>query len=66
MEKLVTIASHLPLTTAHLMSANLEAYGIWSFVANENSAFAFASGGIKLQVRESDAEEARGILDMKE
>jgi hypothetical protein len=64
-DKLVTIATFNYAAEAHLHKATLESEGIWSFVAEEfamNWVGIVAAGGVKLQVRESDAAEAIRIL----
>lgn len=67
-EKLVTIATYSYAEEAHLSRAKLQSEGIASFVANEYTGAAnwhypapFGSG-VKLQVKESDAEEALRVL----
>ncbi|MDO9333397.1 MAG: DUF2007 domain-containing protein [Dehalococcoidales bacterium] len=64
-DKLVTIATFNYAAEAYLHRAKLESEGIWSFVADEfapNFFITAAAGGVKLQVRESDAAEAIRIL----
>lgn len=63
-DKLVTIATFNQSAEAYLNKAKLESEGIWSFVAGEYATkwVIPISGGIELQVRESDAEEAIKIL----
>ena len=66
-DELVTIATFFTATNAALMRGFLEANGIEVFMADENVTriaghLAPAIGGIKLQVRGSDAETARLLL----
>ncbi len=66
-EKIVTLMTFTYPAEAHLNRAKLESAGIWSFVADEslvsaNQFFSTALSGVKLQVRESDAEEALRVL----
>jgi hypothetical protein len=68
-EDLVTIAAFPYPGTAYIMSSKLEAAGIPSFVAdarivNINWMLYGAVGGVKLQVKESDAAEAIEILGL--
>jgi hypothetical protein len=66
MDKLVTIASFPNPEATHVMSAKLESFGVLSFVSNQNYIISYAVGRVKLQVRESDVEEARRVLNLKE
>lgn len=66
-EPLVTVASFAFPLQAHVFRTKLESEGIASFVLNENisraySHYLYATGGVLLQVRESDAATAREIL----
>ncbi len=66
-EQLVTIGSFLNPIEAHIISKKLESEGIWSFVADEhivtaNWFYSTAIGGVRVKVRESDAEVALKIL----
>jgi hypothetical protein len=63
-DKLVTIATFNQSAEAYLWKTKLESECIWSFVAGEYATkwVIPISGGIKLQVRESDAENAIKIL----
>ena len=71
-ERLVTIRRFLggpdPDFEAELARIKLESNGIWCFLAGKNFVsmywlLSFAEGGIKLQVRKSDAERALKILE---
>ncbi len=64
---LVTIATFSHPLEAHIIKGRLETEGIWSFVADENTAvanwlYSNAIGGVKLQVREEDVESAQATL----
>ena len=66
-DKLVTVASFSEPIKAHLASAKLEAEGIEYFIIDENIVgmywlYSQAVGGVKLQVREKDAEKATQLL----
>jgi hypothetical protein len=66
-EKLVTIASFSHPEEAYIVSTKLESEGIRSFVADAHTVtanwlYSNAIGGVKVQVRESDAAEAARIL----
>jgi hypothetical protein len=55
---------------AHLVRSRLEAAGFHPFIANENSAlgtegYALAVGGIRVQVPENEAADAREFLEAK-
>jgi hypothetical protein len=68
-EKLVTVASFSRPEEAHVISARLESENIRSCLANEytvitNWFFSNTVGGVKVQVRESDAAEATRILSL--
>jgi DNA-directed RNA polymerase subunit M/transcription elongation factor TFIIS len=67
MDPLVTIATFSHSEEAHLNRAKLESEGIDAFVADEymvnaNWLYSIAIGGVKLKVKESDAEAALSIL----
>lgn len=63
---LVTIAAFSHPLEAHIVRGRLETEGIESFITDENMVtnwlFSTALGGVRIQVREDDAERARGIL----
>jgi hypothetical protein len=64
----VTIKSFLTPTEANLMQSYLGAEDIYSFLKDEHSVvmqpyLANAMGGVKLQVREEDAERAIEVLE---
>jgi tetratricopeptide (TPR) repeat protein len=64
---LVTLATYSHPLEAHIVKGRLESEGIWSFVADENMVvanwlYSNAVGGVKLQVREEDVENAQRIL----
>ncbi len=66
-EPLVTVATSFSLIQARLLRGKLEASGIECFLANEMIALvdlpiSNLSGGVRLQVRESDFDEALGII----
>lgn len=66
-ERLVTVARFVTGHEAHMARLKLEGEGIPCFVADELAVttmvgFSNALGGVKLQVPESRAEEAAGIL----
>ncbi|MBV9865417.1 MAG: DUF2007 domain-containing protein [Abitibacteriaceae bacterium] len=65
---LVTIASFTTPLEAHMVRSLLESEGIESLVFNEQIAgvhlpLAAATGGVQVQVLESDADRAREILE---
>ena len=67
LEHLVTIKSFLTPSEANLMQTYLAAEEIYSFLKDEHSVvmqpyLANAMGGVKLQVREEDAERAVDVL----
>ena len=69
-DRLVTIAAFGDSARAHLAVARLEAEGIDAFLADENIGamawhYNIATGGIKVQVRSSDADRAAELLDMR-
>ncbi len=66
-EPLVTVATSFSPIQARLLRGKLEASGIECFLANEMIALvdlpiSNLSGGVRLQVRESDFDEALGII----
>jgi predicted Zn-ribbon and HTH transcriptional regulator len=66
-DPIVTIATFSYPTEAHLYKTKLESEGIDAFVADEhmvqaNWLYSLAIGGVRLQVKESEAEEALSIL----
>ncbi len=66
-EPLVTVATSFSPIQAHLLRGKLEASGIECFLANEMIAavdlpISNLSGGVRLQVRESDFDEALEII----
>ena len=70
-EKLVTVARFSHPEEAYLASAKLESEGIQSFVADAHTVTADwlvsnAIGGVRLQVRESEAADAKQILSSKQ
>jgi hypothetical protein len=68
-DRLLTVASYPFEELAYLGKAKLESEGIWSMVGNAYSrgggglGLFFGGGGIQLQVRESDFDEATRILE---
>jgi hypothetical protein len=63
-DKIVTIATFGFPEQARLIQAELKTKGIWSFIGNENMnrIYPNTTGGVNLQVRESDAERALRIV----
>lgn len=65
--KLVTVAAFYTNIEAHLARGKLENHGIEVTLQNERlinaTGFYYLFGGIKLQVYEKDAAEAKRILD---
>ena len=65
--ELVTISKELNDAEAQMKRARLEAAGFHPFIANEASALwigtAIATGGILIQVPESEAADARAFLN---
>ena len=65
--ELVTISKELNDVEAQMKRARLEAAGFHPFIANEASALwigtAIATGGILIQVPESEAADARDFLN---
>ena len=69
-DKLVTVAIFVEPVEANLAKGRIEAEGIECFLAGEHFAGTYwllsnAAGGVKLQVRESDAQRAAEILQAK-
>jgi len=69
-EKLVTIATFSEPMEAHLCQAKLEAEGVESYIADEHTIgtnwfYTNIVGGVKLQVRSSDVENAARIIQKK-
>ena len=67
MQQLTTIKSYLTPIEATMMKQLLDAEGIFCFLKDEHLVttapfFANISGGIKLQVRDEEAERAIGLL----
>lgn len=65
---LVTIATFSHVMEAYIPKTKLDVEGIWSFVADEETVtmywlYSNAIGGVKLQVKESDAERAIEVLN---
>ena len=65
---LITIRTAFNPADAHLVRSRLEAAGFHPFVAHELSAlsmdgYSMAAGGIRVQVPEDEADEARQFLD---
>jgi len=68
MPRLVTIATFQDTIKANIYKAKLQAAGIYSFLADENTVginwlFSNAIGGIRLQVTEEDVENALYLLE---
>ncbi len=64
---LTTVAEFWDPVQAHLLRACLEAHGLFCFVwgehlATANNFLSAASGGVRLQVRSDQVEEARGVI----
>lgn len=67
-DSLVTVGSFMNPVLAHIVRGRLEAEGIEAHVANDvifsaNPAYAWMDGGVKVRVRESDAEQALAIIE---
>src|SRR5258706_14063700 len=65
LERFVTVATYVLPWEAQLAKARLESEGIAALVADENAAGIYganAIGGIKLRVREEDADRAADLL----
>lgn len=70
LDRLITIATFSHPEEAYIWRAKLDSEGIWSSVADANIVtmnwlYCNAVGGVKLQVRESDAPEANEVLHSK-
>ena len=65
--KPVTIATFTHPIEANIAKNLLDTEGIWSFIADENinRLYPFLTGGIRLQVRQPDAERACELLNTK-
>lgn len=68
-EKLVTVATYTYAVEAYLALAKLKSEGILCFAADDYVATivwpcSSKMGGVRIQVRECDAEEARRVLDL--
>jgi hypothetical protein len=66
--ELITIASYRDLPVAELAKAKLESEGILCFLQGKNLVgvdwlYSFAVGGVKLQVAEQEADNAKEILN---
>lgn len=66
-DRLITVATFSGPIESHMFRARLEAEGIWCSVADEhlvsaNWFYSNAVGGVKLQVRESDLDDARRVV----
>ena len=69
-EELITIATFSRPMEAHLTKARLETEGVECFITDEftvaaNWLFSNAIGGVKLKVKESDAQKAAEILQQE-
>ena len=69
-ERLVTVAAFSQPIEAHLSKTRLESEGIECFITDEfivtnNWLFSNAVGGVKLNVRESDAQRAFEVLQLE-
>lgn len=67
-KKLITVATYTQPIQAHIAKGRLEAEGILCFLGDENIVsvhpfYSNAVGGVKLKVREEEAEQAFAILD---
>ena len=60
--KVVLLESFANSISAHMAKNQLETAGIACFVSNENRPYGPISGGVRLHVREQDAEAARQVL----
>ena len=67
-ERLITIATFGESLQAEISKTKLEDEGIKCLLAEDptHSLYGFAAGGIRLRVRESDAERALQILGLDE
>lgn len=69
--QLVTVLTAFNPTDAHLARSRLDAAGFHAVVTNEMSAlsiegYALTAGGIRVQVPETEAEEAKAFLNSSE
>jgi len=66
-EKLVTIATFLDVTEAHIVKGLLESEGIQVFIYDEQATINFVNyiGGVRLVVKQSDVERARKIIKLE-
>lgn len=66
-DKLVTVATYFDPVEAYITKGFLESEGIEAWVFDELSAVytPIAAGGIRLVVKQSDLEKAKGILSSK-
>lgn len=64
MDELVTIATFLNVTEANIVRGLLESKGIQVFIYDEQAAINFVNfiGGVRLVVKQSDAERAKKII----
>jgi len=64
MDKLVTIATYLNVSEAHIVKGLLESEGIQVFIYDEQATINFVNliGGVRLVVKQSDAERAKIII----
>ena len=70
-EKIITIAQYSQGVYAHIARGKLESAGIECIILDENLIsinwlYSNAIGGVKLQVKSSDAERAKAILEEQE
>ncbi|HHU46619.1 MAG TPA: DUF2007 domain-containing protein [Bacteroidales bacterium] len=65
-DKLVTVLFFDNVQQAYILQAELDSFGITSYIADEFMsqmyAFSYAVGGVKVQVREEDFEKAKKLL----
>ncbi len=65
-DKLVTVLFFDNVQQAYILQAELDSFGITSYIADEfisqMYAFSYAVGGVKVQVREEDFEKAKNLL----
>ncbi|MCG9967085.1 DUF2007 domain-containing protein [Pelotomaculum terephthalicicum JT] len=64
MDKLVTIATYLNVSEAHIVKGLLESEGIQVFIYDEQATINFVNliGGVRLVVKQSDVERAKIII----
>jgi hypothetical protein len=62
-DNIVTIATGLNPTIAHIISSKLKSEGIESFVADENREYTWGTAGASIQVLRSDAVKASRIAE---